>query len=75
MNIYVSNLSIDVMEDELKEVFEEYGEVASVNIIKDSNTGKSRGFGFIQMVGKSKSWGCDKWVKSQRNQKPGNSGQ
>lgn len=49
MNIYVGNLSFDVTEDELKEMFAEYGEVASVNIITDRYTGKSKGFGFVEM--------------------------
>jgi len=56
MNIYVGNLSCDITEEELKKIFEEYGEVSSVNIIKDSNTGRSRGFGFVQIVGKAKAW-------------------
>jgi RNA recognition motif-containing protein len=49
MNIYVANLSYEATEEELREIFEEFGEVASVNIIKDKYTGKSRGFGFIEM--------------------------
>jgi RNA recognition motif-containing protein len=50
MNIYVGNLSYDVTEDELKEVFSEHGEVSSVNIIKDKYSGRSKGFGFIEMA-------------------------
>lgn len=49
MNIYVGNLSYDVTEDELREAFEAYGEVASVNIIKDKYSGQSKGFGFVEM--------------------------
>ena len=49
MNIYVGNLSYDVTEDELKEVFAEHGEVSSVNIIKDKYSGRSKGFGFVEM--------------------------
>ena len=49
MNIYVGNLSFDVTEEELKEVFAEYGDVSSVKIITDRYTGKSRGFGFIEI--------------------------
>lgn len=49
MNIYVGNLSYDVSEDELKEVFSEHGEVSSVNIIKDKYSGRSKGFGFVEM--------------------------
>lgn len=49
MNIYVGNLSYDVTEDELKDVFSEHGEVSSVNIIKDKYSGRSKGFGFVEM--------------------------
>jgi RNA recognition motif-containing protein len=49
MNIYVGNLSWEVSEDELKEAFEGHGQVASVNIITDKYTGRSRGFGFVEM--------------------------
>ena len=48
-NIYVGNLAFDVSEDDLQTAFEEYGQVASVNIIKDRETGKSRGFAFVEM--------------------------
>ena len=48
-NIYVGNLAFDVSEDDLQTAFEEYGQVASVNIVKDRETGKSRGFAFIEM--------------------------
>ncbi len=49
MNIYVGNLSYDAAEDDLRQAFESYGEVVSVNIIKNKNTGRSRGFGFVEM--------------------------
>ena len=49
MNIYVGNLEREVTEDELKQAFEEFGEVASVKIIKDMYSGQSKGFGFIEM--------------------------
>jgi RNA recognition motif-containing protein len=49
MNIYVGNLSWEVTEDELKEAFEAHGQVSSVNIITDKYTGRSRGFGFVEM--------------------------
>ncbi len=49
MNIYVSNLSYDTTDDSLQELFEEYGEVASVKIISDRETGRPRGFGFVEM--------------------------
>ena len=50
MNIYVGNLNYTISEDELKTVFGEYGEVSSVKIIIDKYSGKSKGFGFIEMV-------------------------
>jgi RNA recognition motif-containing protein len=53
MNIYVGNLSHDVTEDDLRQAFEAFGEVSSVNIIKDRFTGESRGFGFVEMSTKS----------------------
>jgi RNA recognition motif-containing protein len=49
MNIYVGNLSYSVTETELKQAFEEFGNVASVNILEDKYTGRSRGFGFVEM--------------------------
>jgi RNA recognition motif-containing protein len=49
MNIYVGNLSFDVTEDELQQAFAEYGQVGSVSLIKDTYTGKSRGFAFVEM--------------------------
>lgn len=49
MNIYVGNLSYDVTEDELRKAFENFGQVTSVTIIKDSQTGKAKGFGFVEM--------------------------
>lgn len=53
MNIYAGNLSRDLSESELREAFEAFGEVSSVAIIKDKFTGESRGFGFVEMPGKS----------------------
>lgn len=49
MNIYVSNLSFNVVDEDLKAFFEEYGEVSSARIITDKFTGRSRGFGFVEM--------------------------
>ena len=49
MNIYVGNLSFDASEDDLRTAFGAHGEVSSVNIIMDRETGRSRGFGFIEM--------------------------
>jgi RNA recognition motif-containing protein len=53
MNIYVGNLSHEVTEEELRQAFEAFGEVTSVNIIKDRYSGGSRGFGFVEMATKS----------------------
>ena len=50
MNIYVGNLHFETSEEDLKKVFEEYGEVNSVKIITDKATGRSRGFGFVEMA-------------------------
>ena len=50
MNIYVGNLPYTANEDELKELFESHGEVTSVRIITDRDTGQSKGFGFIDMT-------------------------
>ncbi len=49
MNIYVGNLSSRVTEKDLKQAFEVFGQVSSVTIIKDRESGESRGFGFIEM--------------------------
>ncbi len=49
MNIYVSNLSFNVQDEDLKEFFTPYGEVSSAKIITDKFSGKSRGFGFVEM--------------------------
>jgi RNA recognition motif-containing protein len=49
MNIYVGGLSYDATEADLREAFEAFGAVSSVNIIKDQFSGQSRGFGFVEM--------------------------
>jgi cold-inducible RNA-binding protein len=49
MNIYVSNISFHTTEDVLKEMFSVFGEVNSVRIVVDKDTGLSRGFGFVEM--------------------------
>jgi len=53
MNIYVGNLSRDVTEEELRQLFTPFGQVASVSIIKDKYSGQSRGFAFVEMPSKS----------------------
>ncbi len=49
MNIYVGNLSYQTTDEELQALFEEFGEVASVKLISDRDTGRSKGFGFVEM--------------------------
>lgn len=49
MNIYISNLSYAITDGDLNDLFGEYGEVSSAKVIKDRETGKSRGFGFVEM--------------------------
>ncbi|MPL97768.1 hypothetical protein SDC9_43963 [bioreactor metagenome] len=49
MNIYISNLSFRLKDADLRSVFEEYGEVSSAKIIMDHMTGRSKGFGFVEM--------------------------
>ena len=49
-NIYVGNLSFNASDDDLRGAFEQYGEVTSVNIIMDRETGRSRGFAFVEMA-------------------------
>ena len=49
MNIYVGNLTFDTTDEQLRQAFEEVGEVTSVNIIKDRYTGEPRGFAFVEM--------------------------
>lgn len=49
MNMYVSNLSFNTAEDELKKLFQQFGNVTSAKIISDRETGRSRGFGFVDM--------------------------
>ena len=49
MNIYVSNLSFNVQDEDLREFFTPYGEVTSAKIINDRESGRSRGFGFVEM--------------------------
>lgn len=53
MNLFVGNLAFETTESELKEVFQPFGQVVSINIIKDKFSGESRGFGFVEMSSKT----------------------
>lgn len=61
MNMYVGNLAYNVTEEDLKSLFSEYGEVASVNIVKERFSGQSKGFGFVDMPNNSE---ADKAIKA-----------
>ncbi|RXJ91666.1 RNA-binding protein [Arcobacter sp. CECT 8983] len=53
MNIYVGNLSFRMNDSELEKVFAEFGEVKSAKVITDRETGRSKGFGFVEMADSS----------------------
>ena len=53
MNMYIGNLAHDVTEDDLRNAFSEFGEVSSVKIIIDKFSGRSKGFGFVEMPNNS----------------------
>ena len=61
MNIYVGQLPYSVTEEELREMFVQYGEVSSLNLIMDKYSGQSKGFGFIDMPNNSE---ADQAIKS-----------
>ncbi len=50
MNIYVGNLAYSVTEEDLKKAFEAFGQVSSVNVIRDQYSNQSKGFGFVEMA-------------------------
>lgn len=52
MNIYVGNLSNETAEEDIRQAFESFGQVSTVNIIKDKFSGEPRGFGFVEMNSK-----------------------
>lgn len=52
MNMYVSNLGYHITEDDLRKLFEQYGQVSSAKVVMDRETGRSRGFGFVEMDAK-----------------------
>ena len=49
MNIYIGNISFNATADDLRQLFEQYGAVKNVTVITDRETGRSRGFGFVEM--------------------------
>jgi len=53
MNIYVGNLSWDVTDEDLRQAFAEFGQVEAARVVNDSFTGRSRGFGFVEMPEKT----------------------
>ncbi len=61
MNIYVGQLPYSVGENELRELFTEFGEIAGINIVKDRFSGQSKGFAFIEMPNNSE---ADKAIKA-----------
>ncbi|MBI2427363.1 MAG: RNA-binding protein [Ignavibacteriales bacterium] len=50
MTIYIGNLSYEASEQDIQELFSKFGEVSSVKLIKDNTTGRSKGFGFVEMA-------------------------
>lgn len=50
MNMYVSNLGFHISDDDLRKLFESFGQVSSAKVITDRETGRSRGFGFVEMT-------------------------
>lgn len=63
--MYVSNLSFHTTDDDLRVLFEQYGPVSSAKVITDKETGRSRGFGFVEMASKEES---DNAMKGLNNQ-------
>ncbi|MCK9276442.1 MAG: RNA-binding protein [Syntrophales bacterium] len=61
MNIYVGNLSFSTTEEALKKLFDEFGNVETAKVIKDNYTGRSKGFGFVEMPDNSE---ADKAIKA-----------
>jgi RNA recognition motif-containing protein len=60
MKIHVGNLAYNVTEDDLRSLFSSFGEVSSVNIVKERSSGQSKGFGFVEMMNNSE---ADKAMK------------
>ena len=55
MNIYIANLSVNVTDEDLRELFSPYGTINSVKVIIDKETGKSKGFGFVELSTRARS--------------------
>ena len=68
MNIYVGNLSFETTEDQLHVAFTQHGEVASARVITDRMTGRSRGFGFVEMPNKDEAEAAVKVLNGQEFQ-------
>ena len=66
MNLYVGNLSFDATDEDLREVFEQHGRVESAKIIMDSYSGRSRGFGFVEMPDASEAQAAISGLDGQR---------
>ena len=49
MNLYISNLSYNISDEDLRQLFADYGEITSAKVIMDRETGRSRGFGFVEL--------------------------
>jgi RNA recognition motif-containing protein len=64
MNMYVSNLSFHTTDDDLRKLFEQFGAVSSAKVIADRETGRSRGFGFVEMGSDEEANGAIKGLNS-----------
>jgi cold-inducible RNA-binding protein len=65
MNIYVGNLSFETTEDQLRQMFSTYGEVTKAAVVTDKFSGESRGFGFVEMAGKTEAIAAIKALNGQ----------
>lgn len=66
MNIYVGNLAYAVSETDLQDSFRQYGDVVSVKIVRDRDTGQSKGFGFVEMANEAQ---ADKAIEAMNGKK------
>lgn len=65
MNIYVGNLAYSVTDNDINEAFSQFGSVTSVNVIKDRQTGQSKGFAFVEMASNSEADAAIKGLNGQ----------